>query len=368
MSRRPRIPTLFWVQAVIDTVRVLVWLVISIWGWSDSTYFSWITPVLFLIPTHYIWLIKGMRLRLREAGLLTAYTPLSETVAGYRATADAARNQKLADHRVADIGYVAPEPVLDYAQPYDNAPPVYESATKTEEAANPVPPQRLSQEEARKRAHIYYLAMFLAPLGFAMWFIALIDLIFQHYYPNGPTSKQVAYRVPIAVLTNPYLLSSTLPKSCANWLSSANSTNNIGHIGLLNNPSAQGTAGYTHLILWIVPTAIAGHAVIAALLPLSGQAARKAGYTGVPVAQSVNQYLRNMAFIIPLLLLVGAVITGGTTGSKATHHQSVQLRYTNNATQTGGCDWAVVSPDYTWGAFDISERRVLRIVMAVLGL
>jgi hypothetical protein len=368
MSRDPRIPKLFWVQAVIDTIRVLAWWIVSFWGWHNNDYFSWITPVLFLIPTHYIWLIKGMRLRLREAGMLPDYISLTERAAGYRATAEAERSQKEADKRAAKAGYVAPEPSHDYVHPYDN-PPSYDPYTPTPdiEVANPPvnPRANLSPREKRKLARIYFLAMFLGPLGFAMWMVALIDLIFQHYYPNGPTSKTVAYRVPAAVISNPYLLSPTLLDTCANWLSSANATTNIGHIGLLNNPSAQGTAGYTHLILWMAPTAVAGHAVIAMLIPMT---ARGKDYQKPPTEVNIHRYLRNMAVLVPLLLLFGAVLTSGIYGSKATSHQSVQLRYTNNATQTGGCDWAVVAPDYTFGAWDISVRLPLRIIMAVLGL
>jgi hypothetical protein len=314
--------------------------------------------------------MKGMRMRLRETGQLPQpYASLwnmnprqlnktTATKSTYEPVTQITEEVKSYDRPYSNTSYPGSDPNPDPVAPLGEFNNPYSSA--------PYPPldpaqERKAEMERRRYGHsaaLIYLAMFLALLSFLMWVISVTHMIMGWSWPSGTHSRTLAYLQDPRTWNVPALIAN-MPASCSAWLTSVGA-NGLAHGGIFNADTETYVSNLLNTAIMTVFTKYCAFVHLSMVMPSKGE----------PPSSEVriNRVLRIYAYGVTGIMAFATVATAIYVGVERSQKKQDHIRYTNNATTTGGCSFAVVQAEKTWGYLDIAENLPLRLALATLGL
>jgi len=92
---------------------------------------------------------------------------------------------------------------------------------------------------------------------------------------------------------------------------------------------------------------------------------RNQGDEPARIAGLLDACARMVRLVMPLVVVANTIFLVVTVFGE---RGAVNVVFTNNATQTGGCTFATVGMDKRFGYFDVKEGLALRVAQSVLGI
>ena len=166
----------------------------------------------------------------------------------------------------------------------------------------------------------------------------------------------LAYLQDARTWSNPALIGN-MPATCVAWLTSKGA-NALVSGGFFN---ADTETYWSNLLNTAIMTIASKYAAVVHL----GMVIRPGNAS---TAQRIHSHLRLNAIVITGYMAIATVGTAIYVGVERSQKKQDHFMYTHNATLTGGCSFAVVQAEKTWGYLDIAENLPLRLALASLGL